>query len=213
MYNLFIYIPFLYIGYYVYINKNQFDYRIMILNQIHNMIYGYNYIKDMFHNCIAYFDIDKPDLSIANIKVNFVSNKNSNIHIDQEITYYYHKKIYKIIYDSNYISSKNYNLGDIIDINVFGKKNNIAMIEIFNKENNQTIIVSELFENYIKEYAGPNYDFYNYDKQPIYLYSNTIHTYIDNDDIVKLILDNTDNYMIHITYMDMTLIEKQINII
>ena len=53
---------------------------------------------------------------------------------------------------------------------------------------------------------------YNY-KQPIYLYSNTIHTYIADEVIIKSLLENTNNYMIQITYMDMETIKKQINII
>jgi len=211
MYNLFVYVPFIYIGYYFYINNNHLDYRIIILNQIHNMIYGYNYIKNMFNNCITYFDTDKQDFSIVNIKDTFVSDK--NININQEITYYYHKKKYKIIYDNNYLSPNIYNLGDIIDINISEKVNPIAMIEILNKENKQTIIVSESLEKYIKKYAGPNYNFYNYDKQPIYLYSNTIHTYISDEVIIKSLLENTNNYMIQIIYMDMEIIKKQINII
>ena len=82
------------------------------------------------------------------------------------------------------------------------------MCEWMNIQTNKNTIVTDNLLHIIKQYGGPNNDFYNYKEQPLYLVMNNIKDIIDNN-----IITNIDNYVIQITFDNMDMINKKIKII
>ena len=111
------------------------------------------------------------------------------------------------MYDPEFTMDTIYNVGDNIDnkeIFVSPQKNKIVLVEFIHTETNQTKIIEHYLKKNIISMAGPNQDFYNKNKQPLYIPT----TLIDKD-----IVDDINNYTIQITYMDLKQIQKKIIII
>ena len=124
-----------------------------------------------------------------------------------EIVYNYNDQLFYIMYDPEFTMDTIYNVGDNIDnkeIFVSPQKNKIVLVEFIHTETNQTKIIEHYLKKNIISMAGPNQDFYNKNKQPLYIPT----ALIDKD-----IVDDINNYTIQITYMDLKQIQKKIIII
>ena len=202
----FFYMPIVFYGSYKYIHKHNIDYRLLLLTQIHNMMYIYNIIQTNLQNIfLTWYKRSYDDFIIENINI----YKPFDINLLNDITYYYKESKYKIIYDNNYLSSTTLQKGNVVDISINKNIHNIVIIEIVNTDTDETKMVSDILAEYITQYAGPNQDFYNFEKQPIYLHATHLNEYIQD----KTIIQNISKYIFHITYMNMEIIAKKINII
>jgi len=124
-----------------------------------------------------------------------------------EIVYNYNDQLFYIMYDPEFTMDTIYNVGDNIDnkeIFVSPQKNKIVLVEFIHTETNQTKIIEHYLKKNIISMAGPNQDFYNKNKQPLY---------IPNALIDKDIVEDINNYTIQITYMDLKQIQRKIIII
>ena len=124
-----------------------------------------------------------------------------------EIVYNYNDQLFYIMYDPEFTMDTIYNVGDNIDnkeIFVSPQKNKIVLVEFIHTETNQTKIIEHYLKKNIISMAGPNQDFYNKNKQPLYIPT----ALIDKD-----IVEDINNYTIQITYMDLKQIQKKIIII
>lgn len=205
----FLFIPIICISSYNYIYGNKVDYNIFILNRVNNIFNGYNYIYNTLYNTIY-----KPlYATIMNTPNNFIVYALKHYTLDNSnsikiVDYFYNSELYTIIFDDTYVPD---NILKKNRLNIYKKEKyaSIIMVELVHKTTNKEEIVSDSFLTLLKRYAGPNEDFYNYIEQPIYINRIGIDALIHDNDII----DNIDNYILHITYNDMSIIKKNINII
>ena len=124
-----------------------------------------------------------------------------------KIDYNYNDKLFIIVYDTLYPKTKDYNVNNILDrtkIVISQETNKIAFIEFLNTITNKTLIIDTILKDYIIRISGPNQDFYKRNKQPIYIPATIL------DETFSNIVNNVEEYIIQITYMDLKQIQNNI---
>lgn len=202
---MFIYTPIISIGICFYISKNKTKCSLLLLDVIDTVSSSYNYIYNTIENTMCtYFKESHDDLMIYSVQT---STTNESI-VVQKVSYYYTNILYTIVYDDDNSPNVPLYKGNVLKINIDDNKKNIIMCEWMNIQTNKNTIVTDNLLHIIKQYGGPNNDFYNYKEQPLYLVMNNIKDIIDNN-----IITNIDNYVIQITFDNMDMINKKIKII
>jgi hypothetical protein len=207
---MFIYTPIISIGICFYISKNKTKCSLLLLDAVDSISSSYNYIYNTIENTMCtYFKESHDDLRIHTVQTYTIyTNPHTSIVI-QKVSYYYTDILYTIVYDDDNSPNVPIYKGNVLKLNTNNKnKSKIIMCEWMDKRTHKKTIVTDQLLHIIKQYGGPNNDFYNYKEQPLYFTMNEIKHIIDHKKISDI-----DSYVLQITYDDMDMINKNIKII
>tara|TARA_B110000908_G_C10253781_1_gene453938 strand:- start:611 stop:1144 length:534 start_codon:yes stop_codon:yes gene_type:complete len=168
-----------------------------ILSKINNV---YTFIVNRYNSAmLTYFQYKYDNFIVTKIDTHDVGDdKICNVF------YYYENKLYNKIYRQQ-TSNNKICIGYLLDIPNNNDIKQIIMAELVHTDNTVSIVIPDTLLSLIKKCAGPLQDFYDNENEYIYL----------NQEDIKLISDDIDiqKYLLHITYIDMSIIKKKIKII
>ena len=196
----FLYTPILCFSVYFLIYKRRMTNAMLcldILNKINNV---YTFIINRYNSAVlTYFQYKYDDFIVTKIDTYDVEG-------DKIYSAFYHYE--NTLYNKIYIQQSNTNkicVGDLLNISISNDIKQIIMAELVHKDKTVSIVIPDTLLSIIKRCAGPLRDFYDNENEYIYLKQEDIEIISDDIDIKE--------YIIHITYIDMSIIKKKIKII